>query len=140
MCMLYPLMLVRLFIVCNIEICLMNLSITKKKIQVGWGNAMPQQFKVYNGVKQSVVLSPILFAVYIDRLLGRLKESRIGCNMSNSYVGGMVYADDIKLLCPSLNGMQQMVDMYVDYADEYNIIFNGSKSCMFLFKGKCGTN
>ncbi len=46
--------------------------------------------------------------------------------MSNSYVGGMYYADDIKLLCPSLNGMQQMFDMCVDYADEYNIKFNGS--------------
>ncbi len=48
----------------------------------------------------------------------------------------MGYADDIKLLCPSLNGIQQMVDMCVDYADEYNIKFNGSKSRMLLFKGR----
>ena len=65
------------------------------------------------------------------RLLGRLKESGIGCFMGNSYVGGMGYADDIKLLCPSLNGMQQMVDIYVEYADDYNITFNGSKSQIF---------
>ncbi len=32
--------------------------------------------------------------------------------MGNSYVGVMGYADDIKLLCPSLNGMQQIV-LYV---------------------------
>ncbi len=56
--------------------------------------------------------------------------------MGNSYVRVMGYAGDIKLLCPSLNGMQQMVDMCVDYADEYNIKFNGSKSCMLLFKGR----
>ncbi len=78
----------------------------------------------------------MLFAVYIDGLLDRLKESGIGCNMGNSYVGYMVYADNIKLLCPSLNGMQQMVDMCVDYADEYNINVNGSKSHMLLFKGR----
>ncbi len=71
--------------------------------------------------------------MYIDGLLDRFKESGIGCCMGNSYVGGMAYADEIKLLCPSLNGMQQMVDMCVDYADEYNIKFNGSKSCMLLF-------
>ncbi len=41
-------------------------------------------------VKQGGVLSPILFAVYIDGLLGGLKESRIRCHMGNSYVGGMV--------------------------------------------------
>ncbi len=61
--------------------------------------------------------STILFAVYIDGLLRRLKESGIGCYMGNSYVRGMGFADDIKLLCPSLNGMQQMVDMSIDYAD-----------------------
>ncbi len=49
-------------------------------------------------------------------------------------LGDMGYTDDIKLLCPSLNGMQQMVDMCVDNADEYNIKFNGSRSCMLLFK------
>ncbi len=49
---------------------------------------------------------------------------------------GIGYADDIKLLCSSLKGMQKMVDMSVDYADEYNIKFNGSKSCMLLFKGR----
>ncbi len=54
--------------------------------------------------------------------------------MGNSYVGGMGYAEDIKLLCPSLNGMQQMVDMCVDYADEYNIKFNCSKICMLYLK------
>ncbi len=56
--------------------------------------------------------------------------------MGNSYVGGMGYADDIKVLCPSLNDIQQMIDMCVEYADEYNVKFNGSKSCMLLFKGR----
>ncbi len=78
--------------------------------------------------------SPILFAVYIDGLLGRLKESGIGCYMGNNYVGVMGYADDIKLRCPSLNGMQQMVDKCVDYTDEYNIKFNGSKAACFYLK------
>ncbi len=87
-------------------------------------------------VHLSCVVAPILFVVYIDGLLGRLKESGIGCYMGNSYVGDMSYADDIKLLCPSLNGMQQMVDMCVEYADEYNIRFNGSKTCMLLLKGR----
>ncbi len=61
---------------------------TKQKLQVRWGNAMSQQFTVCNRVKQGWVLSPILFAVYIDGLLGRLKERGIGCYMGNSYVGG----------------------------------------------------
>ncbi len=41
---------------------------------------------VCNVLKQGGILSPILFVVYIDGLLGRLKESGIGCQMDNSYV------------------------------------------------------
>ncbi len=49
---------------------------TMQKLQVRWGNVMSQTFTVCNGVKHGGVLSPILFAVYIDALLGRLKELR----------------------------------------------------------------
>ncbi len=31
---------------------------------------------------------------------------------------------------------KKMFDICVDYADEYNIKCNGSKSCMLLFKGR----
>ncbi len=122
---------------CNISPLVLRLLLnmyTKQKLQVRWGNTMSQQFTVRNGVMQGGVLSPILFAVYIDGLFSSLKESGIGCHMGNSNVGGMGYADDIKLLCPSLKGMPKMVDMCVDYAHEYNIKFNGSKSLMLLFK------
>ncbi len=54
---------------------------TKQTLQVRWRNAMSQQFTLCNGVKQGGILSPILFAVYIDGLLGRLNESGIGCYM-----------------------------------------------------------
>ncbi len=123
----------------NISLLVLRLLLnmyTKQTLQVRWGNDMSQQYTVCNGVKQGGVLSPILFAVYINGLFDRLNKRGIGCYMGNSYVGAMGYTDDIKLLCPSLNGMQQMVDMCVDYADEYNIKFNGSKSCILLFKGR----
>ncbi len=60
--------------------------------------------------------------------------------MGNSYhyVGAMAYADDIRLLYPSLNSfnsMQQSVDIFVECANEYNIKLNCIKSHMHLFKG-----
>ncbi len=62
----------------NISLLVLRLLLnmyTKQKLQVRWGNAMSQQFTVCNAVKLGVVLSPILFAVYIDGLLCRLKEN-----------------------------------------------------------------
>ena len=40
-------------------------------------------FHVSNGVKQGGVLSPILFCVYLDELLLRLKCSGLGCHIDH---------------------------------------------------------
>ncbi len=74
-------------------------------------------------------------------MLERLKESGIGCYLSNSYVGGLAFADDVKMLCPTHSGMQLMYNICENYAEEYNIKFNGSKTCLLLFKGRqCQTS
>ena len=54
---------------------------------------MSESFTVMNGVKQGIVLSPVLFAVYTDGLLLRLHESKIGCHMSGHYAGALAYAE-----------------------------------------------
>ncbi len=114
---------------------------TNQKLQVNWGGKISCQFGILNGMKQGGVLSPILFAVYIDDMLERLKESCIGCYLSNSYVGGLAFADDVKMICPTLSGVQLMCNICENYAEEYNINFNRSKSHLLLFKGRqCKTS
>ena len=50
-------------------------------LRVQWCHTLTSSFKVCNGVKQGGVLSPILFAVYVDSLLGRLEQSGVGCHI-----------------------------------------------------------
>ena len=38
-------------------------------MQMRWGEIVSSQFYVSNGVKQSGVMSPVLFRVYLDDLL-----------------------------------------------------------------------
>ena len=59
-----------------------------------------RQFSVSNRVHQGgvLVLSPILFTVYIDDLLTELEKKGVGCYWNNHFVGTLCYADDIALL------------------------------------------
>ena len=75
-----------------------------------------------NGVKQGGVLSAILFTPYLDKLLIRLKNSNIGCSINGCYTGALSYADDITLSCPSIRGLNRMLEICNSFAAEHNLI------------------
>ena len=52
---------------------------SQQTMTVQWANVTSNAFKTSNGVKQGGVLSPILFTLYIDLLLSRLKSCGFGC-------------------------------------------------------------
>ena len=77
-----------------------------------------------NGVKQGAVLSAILFCIYIDDLIKKLRRNRDGCWVNNEYVGIIVYANDIVLLSPTIDGLQNMIDTCSVYAESHNLKFS----------------
>ena len=67
---------------------------------VRWNSSVSDSFHVSNGVRQGGVLSPMLFAVYVDSLLEMLEASGVGCYSGGCFIGAVCYADDIVLLAP----------------------------------------
>ncbi len=108
---------------------------TNQCLQVRWGNHTSANFSVKNEVKQGGVLSPILFSVYMDQLFEWLRVSEIGCRIGNQYTGGLGYADDLTLIVLSQKGLQSLIHICKTYADEYDVLFNVSKSQFMIFKG-----
>ena len=80
---------------------------TNQTLRVKWGSVMSESFTVMNGVKQGGVLSPVLFGVYTDGLLLRLQVSGIECHMGGHYAGALAYADDFRLISPSMTGLRK---------------------------------
>ena len=80
---------------------------------VRWGNAISDVFKTSNGVRQGSVLSPFLFNVYVDSLSEILNQQHIGCFNSGELINHLLYADDLCLISPSVNGLNISLSVFV---------------------------
>jgi len=91
---------------------------------VRWGQAVPDSGWCAVGG----VLSPCLFALFIDFIIFKLRLSGAGAFIGSHYVGCLLYADDIMLVCNSLIDMQRMLDICSQEADLLDFSFNTVKS------------
>ena len=80
---------------------------------------MSNMFDVSNGVRLGGVISPVLFGIYIDELLLKLKSNGIGCFVGHHFCGAFGYADDIILLCPTLSGLKEIIKICESYSIEH---------------------
>ena len=111
---------------------------TKQQIRVKWGNCTSTSMPISNGVKQGGVLSPLLFTLYLDVLLLNLIRCGYGCYVQGRFMGACSYADDIILMSPTLYGTRQMLKVCEEFSQEFNVMFNGSKSKLIVVK--CDTS
>lgn len=89
-------------------------------------------------MKQGGVLSPVLFCLYIDGLLVTLSRAGVGCFVGSNFVGALAYADDIVLLAPTASALRTMLAICDNYAKDYSISFNASKSkCLVVLPSSC---
>ena len=87
------------------------------------------RFKLSAGVRQGGLLSPVLFAVYMDPLILKLRKLTVGCKIVDHFYGCLRnYADDIMLLAHSVNAMRRMLSVCEEFAADLDIKFNTSKS------------
>jgi len=93
---------------------------------VKWYNAWSQLFNLNFGVRQGFVLSPFLFALYLDDL------AKVGIGLHNRGLFIALYADDILLLAPSVRGLVKSLKLFRIYENELDLldmVINTRKSC-----------
>jgi len=101
--------------------------------RIQWCGVLSDNFNICNGVRQSGILSPFLFGVYIDELSLCLRSVNIGCRLSNMIVNHLLFADDAVIFAPSAKSLQQLLDICSKFALSHNVVFNVVKSqCLIV--------
>ena len=80
---------------------------------------------ISNGkARQGAILSSILWAVYADPLLQRLRDLGLGAHVAGLFMGAVCYADDVLLIAPTRTAMQRMLSEMEAFAEESNVTFS----------------
>ena len=82
---------------------------------VKWADSFSQFFKLDFGVRQGSVMSPLLFAVYVDDLAKHI------------YI--VLYADDILLLTLTVSELQNLLNTCERKLQALDLVINVKKSC-----------
>ena len=99
-------------------------SYKDQKANVKWNDELSRYFKITNGVKQGAILSSVLYCVYTNGLFEELRRLKSGCHVGSNYVGVIGYADDLFLMSPTIDGLQEMLRVCEKYADSHNLKFS----------------
>ncbi len=98
-----------------------------------WKEEFSELFTTTNGIGQGGVISPVLFCIYMDALLNRLEIEGYGCWIESHYFWSIGYADDLKLLSPSVHGLRKLTKVCVEFDEEYGVQYNPTKIVCILF-------
>src|SRR3989442_11179428 len=104
----------------------------KSFTSVKWNDCASEWFQVTAGVRQGGVLSPFLFAIYIEDVLKQLKLHGKGCKIGGVYLGCFLYADDILLIFYFFFCMKDILIICFNVLFKFGLKFIGKK--LFLMR------
>ena len=77
------------------------------------------------------VLSPFLFAIFVDSIVDRVKATGLGCYLNSVRVSILLYADDIVLFAPSVTAIQCLLEVYERESDNIDMLINAKNRTAF---------
>ena len=117
------------FVPVNIILLLLNWYEHSTAV-VSWNGVLSDSYHLRAGVRQGGVISPILFAVYIDSVIVTIQNLGLGCHVGMRSMSIFMYADDLVLISGSgsVNDLQSMIDVCIGELKNLDLLINAKKS------------
>jgi hypothetical protein len=92
-------------------------------------------FQIDTGVRQGCVLSPLLYALFINGLVKELNALNRGVviEQGGKKLCSLLYADDIVLMAENKRDLQQMLDVVAGFAKKWRFELNAKKTQVVVF-------
>ena len=115
----------------NLPLCILNVLVnwySKLSGCVRWTGVLSKPFGMRSDMIEGSVISPLIFSLYINDLIVKLKSEGYSCCLGNVFAGSLLFADDILLLSASVIQLQRMLYMCYRYCELWDLQLNVRKS------------
>ena len=99
-----------------------------QKATVRYENETSEEITIKLGVRLSCVLSPCLFNIYTEYLIGEALEDGKGININGPNITNIKYAYDTHILAEREQQLQQMIDKLDATCEQYGMAMNAEKT------------
>lgn len=100
----------------------------RNKVKFCWNGVETGWLDNNIGVRQGCPMSPVLFNIFIEELIARIRGLNIGIEVGERRLNCLGYADDLVILSSSAGEMQELLNVIKGYGDEWAVKFSGEKS------------
>ena len=108
---------------------------TNGKFSVKIGTKKTESFFQKRGVRQGCNLSPALFNIYINKLAKQIENSPAsGLKLQDTEIKCLLYADDLVLLSPTREGLQQHLSQLDKYCQTWALTVNQPTTKVLIFQ------
>lgn len=98
-------------------------------------------FKQAKGVRQGCRLSPLLLNLYINELAAHIEQSKFpGLTLEEREIKCLLSADDLLLLSPTEEALQESLSILENYSQTWNLKINTGKSKVMIFQKRNHSN
>ena len=90
-------------------------------MKVIMNDQVSDDFKVNTGLQQGCVLSPLVFSLYINGAVKKLKGERCGVECGGETIPGLLFADNTCLMLSDAAGLRKSLDVLVEWCREWGV-------------------